>query len=97
MNLWSLVRTRFGRTPLQGAIKDPEALGDQFLRELRDLLDAGEIDAASGRRILDDLLEAADPDRRPKLKISAWLVYAEHQRTLRLLASARAGLHSDGK
>jgi hypothetical protein len=82
---------RAGRKHQESDIKSVDALGTQYLRELRDLLDDGEIDSGLAQRILDDLFEEAEPGLQPRLKASIWLAYLDQKRRLAANPGRRRG------
>jgi polyhydroxyalkanoate synthesis regulator phasin len=70
--------SRAGSVPNDEGVEGPRQLGERFLRELRDLVDQGEISPADARRVIDDLFEAGQADR-PRLKWSVWQDHIEEQ------------------
>jgi hypothetical protein len=91
MKLWPWTKSRGGPTPHAAGVRGRAALGDQFLRELRELVDDGDISAAMARRILDDFFEPAGPGARPTLKLSVWRACAENDPKAGAIARLRSG------
>jgi hypothetical protein len=75
--------------PQKEAVQSPQQLGEQYLRELRELLDEGEISAAFAQRVRDDLFETGGPDQLPALKWSVWCSYVEDQQQLSFISELR--------
>ena len=58
-------------------IETPRQLGERYRRELRELVDDGEISESVARRIMDDLFEPAPAGEAPTLRWSVWSAYVE--------------------
>jgi len=50
-------------------------LGERYRRELRELVDQGEISAAFARRVMDDLFMTGESGQPPRLRPSVWSAY----------------------
>ena len=58
-------------------LETPRELGERYRRELRELVDDGEISASVAKRILDDLFEPAAAGEPRTLRWSVWSTYVE--------------------
>jgi hypothetical protein len=87
----SLERSRLGSPRTAQDVRSRAALGDQFLRELRELRDDGDISAELAARIFDDFFEPVAAGERPQLKLSVWRACAEEDRKARVIAHLRSG------
>jgi polyhydroxyalkanoate synthesis regulator phasin len=56
-------------------IQTPQALGEEYWRELRELVDHGEISATLAKQITDDMFEQSAPGEPPRLRRSYWRTY----------------------
>jgi hypothetical protein len=63
--------------PEKQSIESPSELGDRFRRELRELVDLGEISPSVAQRVLDDLFEPDATAGGGALRWSVWLSYVE--------------------
>ena len=59
------------------SIETPRQLGERYRRELRELVDDGEISESVAQRIMDDLFEPAPAGGAPTLRWSVWSTYVE--------------------
>lgn len=59
----------------QHGIETPHELGARYLRELRELVDQGEISPLFAQRIIDDLFTPGEPGQPPRLRWSVWSAY----------------------
>lgn len=59
------------------SIETPRQLGERYRRELRELVDDGEISESVAQRIIDDLFEPAPAGEAPTLRWSVWSAYVE--------------------
>lgn len=91
MAQWNLKRSRPGAPGAAQEVRSRAALGDQFLRELRELRDDGDISAELAERIFDDFFEPVAAGERPQLKLSVWRACAEEDRKTRVIAHLRSG------
>lgn len=58
-------------------IETPRQLAERYQRELREMVDDGEISRAVAQRIMDDLFESAPADEPRLLRWSIWSAYVE--------------------
>jgi hypothetical protein len=58
-------------------LETPRELGERYRRELRELVDHGEISESVARRIMDDLFEPVPAGEAPVLRWSVWCAYVE--------------------
>jgi hypothetical protein len=63
--------------PSRESIETPRQLGERYRRELRELVDHGEISESVARRIMDDLFEPVPAGEAPVLRWSVWSAYVE--------------------
>jgi hypothetical protein len=59
------------------SIETPRQLGERYRRELRELVDDGEISESVAQRIIDDSFEPAPAGEAPTLRWSVWSAYVE--------------------
>ena len=59
------------------AIESQQELGERFWRELRELVDLGEVSPAFSERVIEDMFEPAPAGQIPPLRWSVWRAYVE--------------------
>jgi len=60
-------------------IETPRALSSRFHRELRELVEEGEISPAFAERVMSDLFEPVQPGEKPPLRSWVWFAFVEEQ------------------
>ncbi len=63
--------------PSNQSIETPRQLAARYRKELRELVDDGEISAEVAQRIMDDLFETSASGEPPTLRWSVWSTYVE--------------------
>ena len=63
--------------PSNQSIETPRQLAERYRRELRELVDDGEISASVAERLMDDLFETSAQGQTPVLRWSVWAAYVE--------------------
>lgn len=56
-------------------IETPRQLAERYSRELRELVDQGEISPSFARRVRDDMFVAGEEGQPPRLRWSVWRNY----------------------
>lgn len=74
------------------SIESPNELAERFWRELRELVEQGEIGPAVADRVRDDLFEPVEAGQRPRLKWSVWCSYIEGEHQLSIISELRRRL-----
>jgi hypothetical protein len=59
----------------QEQIETPGQLAERFSRELRELVEQGEISPSLARRVTEDLFTPGEEGQPPRLRWSAWRTY----------------------
>jgi polyhydroxyalkanoate synthesis regulator phasin len=60
-------------------IETPGALSSRFHRELRELVEEGEISPSFAERVMGDLFEPAQPGEKPSLRSWVWFAFVNEQ------------------
>jgi len=56
-------------------IETPRQLGERYRRELRELVEQGEISPSFARRVMDDIFAPSEPGESRRLRNSVWRRY----------------------
>lgn len=70
-------------------VESPSQLGDRFWRELRELVQCGEISSEFAGHVIEDLFESHERGQKPVLKWSVWCAYLKEQQDLASLFAIR--------
>jgi polyhydroxyalkanoate synthesis regulator phasin len=63
----------------QQKIETPAGLSARFHRELRELVEGGEISPSFAERVVDELFEPAQPGEKPSLRSWVWSAFVDEQ------------------
>lgn len=74
---------------LNDTIGGPDELAKQFLNELTELVEGGEISADFAQRVIDDLFEPVTAGRAQRLQAWVWRAYFEEEEALLTVSRIR--------